>query len=226
MRIKTFASGSTGNLHLVEISGKRILLECGVSIRKILEFLDFDLNIDACLLSHYHADHAKSAKHIIKAGIDLYCSVVTADNLNFQHEYIENLKIINYGNFSIDTLKCTALSTNHDVLGSYAFLISDNDNTVLFATDTGFFNYRIENLTHIIIECNYSEETITEKNKYVIERTRKTHMSLDDCIYFLKINNLSRVKEIHLIHLSEKNADKKLFKKKIQELTGKMVIVE
>jgi phosphoribosyl 1,2-cyclic phosphodiesterase len=226
MNIKSFESGSTGNLHLLEISGKKILLECGVPIKKIREYLEFRLDIDACLLSHYHPDHARSAPQIIRGGVDLYCSAETADNINLQYEYISNLHIVMSGWFTIDNLRCNAMLTNHDTPGSYAYLICDNKNVVLFATDTGFLNYVIDGLTHIILECNYSEDTITEENEYVLDRTRRTHMSLDDCIYFLKKNDLSRVKEIHLIHLSDKNSDKKLFKKTIQELTGKMVIVE
>ena len=49
----------------------------------------------------------------------------------------------------------------------------------------------------------------------------------DDLSYqdFLRANDLSRVKEIHLLHLSDRNSSANCFKKEIQSLTGKPVYV-
>jgi phosphoribosyl 1,2-cyclic phosphodiesterase len=56
-------------------------------------------------------------------------------------------------------------------------------------------------------------------------RILKSHFSLKNVKKFLLANDLSRVKEIWLIHLSDGNSDAELFKREIQELTGKMVFV-
>jgi len=42
---------------------------------------------------------------------------------------------------------------------------------------------------------------------------------------FLRANDLSQVRKIYLLHLSDSNSDAKLFKLKVQEVTGKEVIV-
>jgi hypothetical protein len=50
-------------------------------------------------------------------------------------------------------------------------------------------------------------------------------MSLETCKGFLRANDLSRVQEIWLLHLSDANSDAARFKREIQELTGKVVYV-
>ena len=42
---------------------------------------------------------------------------------------------------------------------------------------------------------------------------------------FLRANDLSKVEEIHLLHLSDGNSDEARFKREIQELTGRVVMV-
>ena len=50
-------------------------------------------------------------------------------------------------------------------------------------------------------------------------------MSLQNCIKLLKANDLSKLKEIYLMHLSDKNSNEQMFKRAIQEVTGTTVIV-
>jgi len=82
-----------------------------------------------------------------------------------------------------------------------------------------------------MIECNYSKKILDEniaagrvpaaqKNRII-----KSHMSLKTVKDMLRANDLSQVKEIHLLHLSDRNSSAKLFKKEIQELTGKPVYI-
>jgi hypothetical protein len=51
------------------------------------------------------------------------------------------------------------------------------------------------------------------------------HMSLEQCVEFFRVQDLSKCREIHLLHLSAENSDEELFKKTIQEVTGKPVWV-
>lgn len=221
MKIKTFASGSSGNLHLLDFGSKKILIECGLPMSKIKKHLDFDLNIDACLLSHYHGDHSKSAQKVMEAGINLYCRQETADFLKLTGHRLKVIK----SRFEIGDINVFCFKTDHDTLGAVGFLISYKNERTLFATDTGSLPYKFPGLTQIMIECNFSTETITEENEIVLNRTRKTHMSLERTLDFLKRNDLSLVKEIHLIHLSNKNGNPEIFKRAVQVQTGKIVIV-
>jgi phosphoribosyl 1,2-cyclic phosphodiesterase len=57
------------------------------------------------------------------------------------------------------------------------------------------------------------------------KRTVKSHMSLNTAIEFLKANDLSKLKEVHLLHLSDSNSDEARFKDETQKLTGVPVYV-
>ena len=70
MIFTSLASSSHGNCYVVSDGETAILLECGISFRRIKKGLGFDLSaIRACLVSHEHKDHAKSVMDIIKSGV-------------------------------------------------------------------------------------------------------------------------------------------------------------
>ena len=82
-----------------------------------------------------------------------------------------------------------------------------------------------------MVECNYSLD-ILKRNvdagtvpKELKTRILKSHFSLENVKQFLRANDLSKVQEIWLLHLSDGNSNAERFKREIQELTGKMVFV-
>jgi len=69
------AGGVTGSMHLVEASGKRILLDCGLNQghRQEADRLNRNLpfpgsSIDSVILSHAHIDHSGNLPSLVKAG--------------------------------------------------------------------------------------------------------------------------------------------------------------
>jgi phosphoribosyl 1,2-cyclic phosphodiesterase len=72
-----------------------------------------------------------------------------------------------------------------------------------------------------MIECNYSRKTLS-KDLDPAQRKRlyKSHMSLETLLKFLAANDLSMVREIHLLHLSDDNSDEAMFRETIQGATG------
>ena len=81
-----------------------------------------------------------------------------------------------------------------------------------------------------MIECNYSTELL-KKNitkglpEFVAKRLFESHFELENVKKFLEAQDLTTVKEIYLLHLSDGNSDAKLFKSEIQKLTGKLVYI-
>ena len=78
----------TGSQHLLEINGKRILLDCGLyqGSRKDTyernQFLPFDAAaIDILILSHAHIDHSGNIPNLVKSGFrgDIICTYATHD---------------------------------------------------------------------------------------------------------------------------------------------------
>jgi phosphoribosyl 1,2-cyclic phosphodiesterase len=55
IEIETLASGSTGNCYIVSDGKTKIMIECGITIKKIREKWGFKIHeISGCLISHEH----------------------------------------------------------------------------------------------------------------------------------------------------------------------------
>lgn len=82
-----------------------------------------------------------------------------------------------------------------------------------------------------MIECNYSQRILNENvesgrvPEFLMHRVMQSHFSLENLLVFLKANDLSKVQEIHLLHLSDSNSYEALFKQEVQAATGKLVYV-
>ena len=71
-------SGSSGNSYAVDDGESVLLLEAGLSSRRIMEgYLNLLPRVAGCLISHEHGDHAKGADGLAERGIDLKDSVYT-----------------------------------------------------------------------------------------------------------------------------------------------------
>lgn len=225
MKFIPYASSSSGNFYQVAGEKSRLLIECGIPIRDIKKYLNFDLSrIDGCLLTHAHLDHAKSAREIMYHGIDFYCSYGTAEALDLSGYRLHIIKAMEQ--FSIGPWTIIPFDTEHDVKDPLGFLIVNKDFRLLFATDTYFVKPRFAELTHIAIECNWSYDALSRNlDPARKKRLLESHMGLHTLKDFLLANDLKSVKEIHLLHLSDENSDEKQFETEIQALTGVPVFV-
>lgn len=233
MEILSLASSSAGNCYRISDTKTSLLLEAGIPIQKIKQGLDYKLSeIDGVLISHSHNDHCKAIKDILKAGIGVYSSKetfdVTGTILEHRSRAIEQHKQFAIGSFIIRPFK-----TQHDCEGSLGFLIQSSltGEKLVFITDSYYCKYLFKGLNYIMVEANYAAD-ILQANVAAgclpeAQRARliQSHFSLEHVKEFLKANDLSQVREIYLLHLSAGNSDAERFKREVQEVTGKMVIV-
>ncbi len=231
INIKTIASGSSGNAYLIDDGHTQLLLECGIKYRDIQIAMDFKTsNLSGVLISHEHKDHTKGLKDVLRAGIDCYMSEGTAAAEGIHHHRIRTVK--NKQAFKVGTWTVLPFDVEHDVNEPFGYLLkNEQGERLLFATDTYYVRYRFNDLTHIMLECNYSMEILEDNiaNRvvplFLKNRLIKSHFSLENVIEFLNANDLSKVQEIHLLHLSDTNSNEKEFKNVIQEVTGKAVYI-
>ena len=100
---------------------------------------------------------------------------------------------------------------------------------IMFLTDSYVCEYKFRNLNHVLIECNYSDNTLYKAIKdgrtlpSQRERLLTSHMELETCKEYLKSSDLSQVMNIILLHLSKDNGDEPLFVSEIERATGKVV---
>lgn len=230
MKLKTIASGSKGNCYLLETDTGSLLIEAGIPVKQIKRALGFDFNnIQGCLITHEHGDHSKAIKDIAKLGIDVYASQGTLQALNCtSHRFIP---LTPKKGQMIGDFEVLSFDVEHDAAEPLGFLIRHGSNKLLFATDTYYLRYKFSGLTHIAIECNYVKSVmmdLLESGDINIERVKrimKSHFSLENMIEFLKANDLSKVQEIYLLHLSDNNSDINLIQDEIRKIyKGDLII--
>lgn len=225
MEITVIASSSNGNAYLVKDGGTEVLIECGIQFKKLQQALEFRISsLDACLVSHSHKDHSMSALKLLDAGCPVFMSKNTKDELSLTHY---GLKVITAGDwFLLGTLRVLPLAMVHDIPCLGFYMLNQDGEALLFATDTSCVPYRFDRIDHLMIECNYSSALLEADESCTIkDRIRKTHMSLSGLIRYLQDENLECVREIVIMHLSDSHSDEALFKRIIEESVGRPVTV-
>lgn len=237
MDIKSIASGSSGNCYRVSDRKTTILIEAGIPVDRIRAGCGYHLSgISGCLVSHEHGDHASHAQELTRFGIPVFTSHGTIEALEGRKEElhgpmvhpVERMKTFQIGSFLV-----MPFDVEHDAKEPLGFLILSGftGEKLLFLTDTFYIKYRFTGLTQIMAECNYTMDQLLKNvadgitPAYRIQRLAKSHMSLEALEGMLKANDLSRLKKIYLMHLSNDNSDEETMKTRIQKLTGVEVYV-
>lgn len=231
IQIKTLATGSKGNCYHITDGSTPLLLECGISFKDIQKGVNFETSsFGGVLVTHEHKDHCKGVESVLNRGLDVYMSQGIREALSLNHHRIKTVK--SKGQFRVGSWTILPFDVQHDVNEPLGFLLqSDNGGKLLFATDTYYVKYRFTGLTHIMIECNYDQQTLDENvesgriHPAMKKRVMKSHFSLENLLEFFKANDLSKVEEIHLLHLSDGNSNIERIFKAVARATGKMIFI-
>jgi len=221
MKFCSLYSGSSGNSIYVESSNSKILIDAGVSGKKIEEGLasvgTSPNEIDAILVTHEHSDHVSSIGFISKK----YNIPVYASNLTWNQIENQSLKM-NPSNrmtfeldkwFSIGDLDIMPFKIPHDAIEPCGFSILGEGKKITIATDIGHINsYLSENMQKsdmLLLESNHDVEMLrcghypwflkrrilSENGHLCNEEAAKTIVSLVE----------SGMKKFFLGHLSTEN---------------------
>ena len=165
-------SGSSGNSLFVQSDNTKLLIDCGMSSRKIEEALnsiEVDASsIDAVLVTHEHADHVKGlATFSSKFNVPVFSTVETFDNMEKVTSKIKENNL-NYfkidEKFCINDLEILPFSIPHDAASPCGFNIFNNDKKISIATDIGHMNCEIlnklEGSSFLLLESNYDTEVL------------------------------------------------------------------
>lgn len=238
MEIEVLGTGSSGNCYKVKIGKATLLLECGLPYKVIQKKLNFKISeIEACLVTHEHMDHAKAVKDLMKAGVDCYMTKGTAEALKVKGHRLNTFRKDDKGQgycwkFFSD-IQILPFEAVHDVKEPVSYFIETRNDkeSIVFVTDTAYLKYKIPECDVLMIECNYVKAKLDENvrlgniNTNLRNRIVKNHLSLESLVEALRAASLDRCRKIYLLHLSDGNSDEKLIKRTIQERTGIEVVV-
>ena len=227
MDIKIIASGSSGNAYLIGDGRTRLLLDAGIPFKRIQIGCGFRTSsIDGCLVTHRHGDHAAAISKLLQRGMTVYSNADVA-GLYPGVQSVEARR-----EFRIGTFRILPFEAEHDVpCYGYQVTSTATDEKLVYITDSAYVRYTFTGLTHIMIEANYDEDIMLgnvrdEKIPFSLaERVAGTHMSIDTLIDLLRANDMTKVRQIYLLHLSDNNSDAEVFKRLVQQETGAEVYI-
>lgn len=233
-------SGSSGNCLFVENNSTKILVDCGVSGRKVcegLESIDKKIeDIDAIIVTHEHSDHVQSLGLISKKyNIPVYANTETWQAMPTQSQKIleNNKKTFNNDNdFEIGNLLIHPFSTPHDAANPCGFNIYSGKRKISIATDLGHMdNVILENLkgsSFILLESNYDPEILkVSKYPYILKQRiagPNGHLSNSTAGKTIGCLIQNDLKTVMLGHLSKENNFPELaYQTVVEELIGQNI---
>lgn len=165
-------SGSSGNSLFVETSNTKLLVDAGVSSKKIENALS-DINvdpssIDGILVTHEHIDHVQGLGTFSKKfDLPVFVNQETLDAMPKQRDKIasNNIKTFKVSDkFSIGDLDIKPFSIPHDAVNPCGFNIWKKDKKISIATDIGHMTNdiikQLEESLFIMLEANYDPEVL------------------------------------------------------------------
>lgn len=165
-------SGSSGNSLFIETQNTKLLIDAGVSSKKIENAL-FDIDIDpstldGILITHEHSDHVQGLGTFSKKfNLPVFVNQETLDAMPKQRDKIkaEHIKIFKVTDkFSIGDLDIKPFSIPHDAANPCGFNIWKEDKKISIATDIGHMTNNIlkqlEESLFIMLEANYDPEVL------------------------------------------------------------------
>ncbi|MCD8144168.1 MAG: MBL fold metallo-hydrolase [Oscillospiraceae bacterium] len=173
MEICTLASGSSGNCTLVQTAFGTILIDAGISCKRICDGLKArqidPAVLDGILITHEHADHIAGLKVLLKKyRLPIYTSAPTGEQLTDRIENIDTLiHPVKAGvSFTVGGLEILPFQTPHDAAGSLGFTFSDGKCRGALATDMGRVTDEIvgaiRGAEFVLLETNYEEDWLMD----------------------------------------------------------------
>ena len=228
-------SGSSGNSLFVETENTKILVDAGVSSKKIESALaNLDINpsyLDGILITHEHTDHVQGLGTFAKKyDLPVFVNQKTLDAMPKQKEKIkeENIKIIRIEEkFEIGDLKIKPFAIPHDAANPSGFSIFKDNKKISIATDIGHMTNGIlknlEDSIFVLLEANYDPEVLKFSHYPYLLKTRIAsptgHLSNEVAGKTISHLMKSGLKQALLGHLSkESNFPELAYKTVIDEI--------
>lgn len=219
MEVCVYASGSGGNCLLVSSADTKILIDAGISMRRVISALaqsGYTIGeIGGVLITHEHSDHISGLEMLVKHhGLQVYAPRTVAARLLGRLPVLEGrLSVIPVGEeFEIGSLRLRAFHTSHDTDESVGYRV-EGDGIFALATDTGSVTEEMEKglsgAQTVLIEANH-DETMLRYGPYPVYLKRRIlsdrgHLSNESCAQLAGRLARSGTRQIILGHLSREN---------------------
>lgn len=224
LHFRILGSSSSGNCALLTTPHTRILIDAGFSGRRICEMLSQQglsiEDIDAVFLTHEHSDHSQGFRGLCKQShLTWICNRDTHGAIT--HPAKERARWSHFetgSRFLFKDLEVEAFSIPHDASDPVGYLFSWGGHdlfspyrSIAWVLDLGYVTTlvreKIQGADTLVIEANYDNELLELDSKRpwsVKQRIQSRHGHLSNQAVFELLGSLqsSRVREVHLAHVS------------------------
>lgn len=221
----SIASGSSGNCYIVKSGDTAVLVDVGISGKRILEGIETagveKDQVAGIFLTHEHSDHIRSLRVVGKKlpNACAYANAMTWGNIekSLDHQLSEERCCMISGGekLRIGEMEVKAFNLSHDAVDPVGYSFYCQGRQISVVTDTGYVTEEIfeeiKNADLLVLEANH-EVKVLQFGSYPYEVKRrilsdKGHLSNESaakCICRLMEENPKR-RKILLGHLSREN---------------------
>lgn len=232
--ICSLASSSSGNCYLLKTDSTALILDCGISVKKIKENLALkgvDIkNIAAVLITHEHIDHVKSLKTVLKKAenAEVYMSEGTYKGIREKYNEIYTELLLRGASqkvftakpgvaFTVGDITVNPFKVSHDTNDPIAYSFLASGKRISVVTDTGYVTDEIytaiKDSDVLIIESNHEPEILLYgrypyqvKQRILSDYGHLSNEACGECLAkMIKEFGGKKVPVVYLAHLSEEN---------------------
>ncbi len=241
-KFKILGSSSSGNAALLRTSKSKVLIDAGLSAKKLKFLLSEEglkvEDLDAVFLTHEHNDHTAGLRGLSRLlNLPVFANQDTIDALQPKLPRRPNWKRFHTGEpFEFRDLRIHPFSVPHDAYDPVGFFFEwgtedlfDPPSSLAWVTDLGFVptlvRERIRQATILVIESNHCSEMLEndQKRPWSLKqriRGRHGHLSNQTTYDLLESTENACWREVFLMHLSQDCNDVDLVRKRFRQLPG------
>lgn len=234
MQLHILASGSTGNAVLIEMGGRKILIDAGISARRIergLSEVGIQLsNLDGILITHEHSDHIKGIEVLVrKHHLPVYARPATWGAMRGRDKIPREYRRELGDSLDVGAIKIVPFAISHDAADPVGFCFYYQQTKWVLATDLGVVTRSVEEALAYadvaILESNHDVEMLQAGPypQFLKQRIKSSvgHLSNHDAGQLLARTPRQRVMQVFLAHLSQQNNLPPLAERTVREVLEK-----
>ncbi|WP_349408984.1 MBL fold metallo-hydrolase [Pseudalkalibacillus sp. SCS-8] len=233
MKFSVLASGSTGNAFYVETDSQRLLVDVGLSGKKVealFKKIERDpRHLDGILVTHEHSDHIKGLGILARRyKLPIYANEKTWLAMENQigkipldlKFHFECEKVKSFGDLDVESF-----GVSHDAASPQFYVFHHEGRKLTLATDMGYVSDRIKGTVRdsdiLVFESNHDIDMLM-MGKYPWNIKRRIlgdqgHVSNEDAGEALAEIIGDRTRRVYLAHLSKDNNMKDLARMSVQQ---------
>lgn len=220
LTVHTFASGSEGNCLLISGGQTHILVDAGISCKRIKTALArlglTPEELSGILITHEHSDHICGLNTLVRRhDVPIYATAATGRQLSYRIAGIEpRLHQVEPGDvFGLGEMRVTVFPTSHDAADSVDYRVDGCGGSVGVLTDTGYVTdeaaLALTGVGLLVLESNHDVEWL-QSGPYPYPLKQRIlsdagHLSNDTAARFARLMASQGTQQFVLAHLSREN---------------------